>query len=474
MTTPGESKVLNRRLMLSGLLAIAAAAPATQAQTVTRRVLIDNNADIRAVSLPSLHNGIYAGFGSRTSDFRSVIYGGRLSDPAGTPATLICATGETVPNRPDRTFGFLRIPTVWNGLAYFSAGASASSPPDGLYARGLDGGPLNVVADRFNGFGPWIDGPFAGAAGLVYVNPSVSAGTGAGISLWTYGQQYIPIAQYFEPSPEGAFYQSTTNSYVAIGGNKVAFSIRCTHIGADAGYGTYVHNLDTGSTTMIANWNTPIPGDGRLVALTTSVDTDGEQVVFAVGNGNPYFGGIAAICLANVDGTGLRTIVRNGDPVPGIPGKTFRNVGRSAVDGDVVYFQGIYVDGSSERTSLFAHINGVNIPVLLFTDELGGVTGLTPWMDPRGMDGPDLVVECEYVTPESPFLQKFMLVHVNISTGQTCYADCDGVGGLTGNDFQCFLNAFVSGASYANCDGVGGLTGNDFQCFLDKYVAGCP
>ena len=28
-------------------------------------------------------------------------------------------------------------------------------------------------------------------------------------------------------------------------------------------------------------------------------------------------------------------------------------------------------------------------------------------------------------------------------------------------------------ACYADCDGVGGLTGNDFQCFLDKYVAGC-
>ena len=54
-----------------------------------------------------------------------------------------------------------------------------------------------------------------------------------------------------------------------------------------------------------------------------------------------------------------------------------------------------------------------------------------------------------------------------------CYANCDGTGGLTGNDFQCFLNKYVAGDTYANCDGVGGLTGNDFQCFLDKYVAGC-
>ena len=55
----------------------------------------------------------------------------------------------------------------------------------------------------------------------------------------------------------------------------------------------------------------------------------------------------------------------------------------------------------------------------------------------------------------------------------SCYADCDHVGGLTGNDFQCFLDAFVANASYADCDGIGGLTGNDFQCFLNKYVAGC-
>jgi hypothetical protein len=25
----------------------------------------------------------------------------------------------------------------------------------------------------------------------------------------------------------------------------------------------------------------------------------------------------------------------------------------------------------------------------------------------------------------------------------------------------------------ANCDGVGGITAGDFQCFLNKYAAGC-
>jgi hypothetical protein len=54
-----------------------------------------------------------------------------------------------------------------------------------------------------------------------------------------------------------------------------------------------------------------------------------------------------------------------------------------------------------------------------------------------------------------------------------CYADCDGEGGLTANDFQCFLNSYAAGLSKANCDGVGGLTANDFSCFLNAFVAGC-
>jgi hypothetical protein len=59
------------------------------------------------------------------------------------------------------------------------------------------------------------------------------------------------------------------------------------------------------------------------------------------------------------------------------------------------------------------------------------------------------------------------------TTQPPCYPDCDGVGGLTANDFSCFLIGYVGGTSYANCDGVGGLTANDFSCFLIRYVAGC-
>jgi hypothetical protein len=58
-----------------------------------------------------------------------------------------------------------------------------------------------------------------------------------------------------------------------------------------------------------------------------------------------------------------------------------------------------------------------------------------------------------------------------------CYANCDNTGGLTANDFQCFIDRFIAGAPYANCDGSTGnpeLTGNDFMCFVNAYVQGCP
>jgi hypothetical protein len=67
-------------------------------------------------------------------------------------------------------------------------------------------------------------------------------------------------------------------------------------------------------------------------------------------------------------------------------------------------------------------------------------------------------------------------VILSTSPAPTCYPDCDGVGGLTANDFQCFLTRFVQADTYANCDNSTTppvLSANDFVCFLNSYVAGC-
>ena len=454
---------------VAGMMSVASSM--ATAQSASLRVLIPNASDTRAVGLPSLHEGVYAGYGSRRSDGAQVIFAGRLSDPAGTPPIAVAASGDPVPNRPDRTFRTRRAPTVWDQAVYFSGnGRSTPNPADGLYRGTLDGAPLGVLSDYFNGLGPWIEGPFAGAEGVAYVNREATSGSGAGISLYTYDRQWVPVAAYFQQMPDGSLLQFTGNSTVAIAGGKIAYSARCTFLSSDAGYGVYSYDIASGQTNTIANWTTPIPGDGRPMEFAMAVDTDGQEVVFVASAGFIPFGGTAAVCVANVDGSNLRAIASYGEPVPGLPGRTFRNLGRVAVDSGIVYFQGTYVEGVNERTSLFAHVDGVTIPVILYNQDIEGVTGNTPWFDPRGVSGPDVVVMCEAPT-EFMGVSIYTLVHVHIQ--RSCATDFDGDGFVTGADFDLFVQVFEAGGTTADFDGDGFISGPDFDLYVAAYEAGC-
>jgi hypothetical protein len=102
------------------------------------------------------------------------------------------------------------------------------------------------------------------------------------------------------------------------------------------------------------------------------------------------------------------------------------------------------------------------------------ILGLTIELRAGGASGfelppEEIVPTCEETWPA-------FLVIADHLTPPACYADCDGIGGLTANDFGCFLNAFANGQSYANCDGSSiapVLTANDFSCFLNQYANGC-
>ena len=62
-----------------------------------------------------------------------------------------------------------------------------------------------------------------------------------------------------------------------------------------------------------------------------------------------------------------------------------------------------------------------------------------------------------------------------ITSGQPCYADCDGNGSLDIFDFLCFQNSFVGGELYAcDCDHDPACDIFDFLCFQNEFVAGCP
>ena len=181
----------------------------------------------------------------------------------------------------------------------------------------------------------------------------------------------------------------------------------------------------------------PIAGGAELWGNTDFLDTFflhtgnslGDYVLGGVSNNPTNANGVIVL-----DHQGARSVVlREGDPLD-------------------LNDNGIYDDGAYIRT--FG-----NDDALLTNDGWLYVSITCTDNQALGNAGPDigdaLIKVRAFVPPPS------------------CYADCDGVGGLTANDFQCFLDAYAAGSTTANCDGVGGLTANDFQCFLNAYAAGC-
>lgn len=467
---------INRLGRLGGaMLAVLGVTTSLHAQSVELRVLIPRTANFWASGRkPALHNGVYAGTGVRISDSRNVLYGGRLTDPAVPPGGVphfIIETGEPMPNSPGESFDFLRFPTVWDDTAYFPGAAGVPSPSNGLYARSVDGGPVQVVSDTLNGLGPWIENPFAGAEGLAYVNPFASTGTNAGINLFTYDQQWIPVAEYGQSMPDGSVLQSTLGSSVGIGGGKVVFSTRVDTVNG-TGWGGYIYDIETGLTSLIANGSTAIPGDGRPITFIFSVDTDGQQVVFGAANGQPWFGGIATICVANADGSDLRVIARTGDPYPGVPGRTFSSFGSLAVDQGLVYFQGNYLDGAIERLGFFVHIDGVTLPIVIHSTVVGGASGHDAWFDPRGVDGHDAVVVLQLPTNVLG-VSEYTLVHAHINIPTPCPADFTGDNAATVPDIFAFLALWFAGDPSADIDGTSGIGVPDIFAFLSLWFAGC-
>jgi carboxypeptidase A2/carboxypeptidase A1 len=140
----------------------------------------------------------------------------------------------------------------------------------------------------------------------------------------------------------------------------------------------------------------------------------------------------------------------------------FQTLYQGMVDAMFAVHGKVYTPGPINPTLYAA--NGVSVD---WSWGARGILGLTIELRGTNFELPpsEIVPTCEETWPAFLYIANYLT---------PCYPDCDGAGGLTANDFQCFLNAYAGGQSYADCDGAGGLTANDFQCFLDSYVSGCP
>ncbi len=461
-------------LLLAGLCLAPGIAVA---QDVTLRVLVPYDGAVFPAARPALHNGTFSVYGVQRSPSRDGIFMGQLSDappPGGVPVVSIAGSGDVVPNNPTRTFVRYGQPSVWNGTAYFTGGGTTNIN-DGTYGGRLDESPLSVAADRLAGE-PWMIDPVAGEAGLAYIHAGVYVGTGAGMSLFSYDHHRVPILDYNQTMPGGGQMQSTNIStgdgWISQGGGTVAFAVRC-NTPAGSRSGVYAWDVASGVTSLVAHWNTPIPGDGRLMLHATGVDTDGQRVSFVAANGNPVFSGVQAVCVADRQGGGLVAIARTGQPVPGVPGSTWRQFVLTAVDGNLVYVQGVYAVGSSERFGMFAHdlSTGVLFAVMRPGQVIGGHEILAAWFVPQGVEGPVAVAECEYVTPDAPLIAKYMLVSARIGT--PCPADFNDDGVLNSADFLVFITALFTNLPASDFNADDSINSQDFFDFLGAFFTGC-
>jgi hypothetical protein len=223
--------------------------------------------------------------------------------------------------------------------------------------------------------------------------------------------------------------------------------------------------------TLLAMEGAASPVTGRnwfsLSSATSDLNNTGGYVYSGLLDGDP-----ATDRVIIKNGT---KFMQEGDAPPGIGGgfalTSFGtgNIVQIADNGKVLWFGDWNDPVTTSDTALFldnqvllrenvTQVNGLTVSAIVNATE-----GFA--MSPNGRYIVARVTLTDGVSPRG--------AAVLIDMGAACYPDCDGVGGLTANDFTCFLTAYTTGQSYANCDGVGGLTANDFICFLAAYNTGC-
>ncbi len=130
----------------------------------------------------------------------------------------------------------------------------------------------------------------------------------------------------------------------------------------------------------------------------------------------------------------------------GVSGNYDRVTGPSTkvVDGQLVFsFEGGYSPSIGDKYDVVV-------------GPIGGVTG-----------------EFDSVVAPSPFGRIRVLYLEDRVRLSLCYADCDGDGALTIDDFICFQTEFALGSKQADCDEDGVLSIDDFICYQTFFAIGC-
>ncbi len=245
------------------------------------------------------------------------------------------------------------------------------------------------------------------------------------------------------------------------------------------------HCISTGTTNAVVQFNVPLslasgtpvnpPPQHQYSVQQASIRSNGGA---GTGNDMAYFGALAnstgnnpyqnqqaAFTLMNAPaGGGGQQIRVTGYGTGGSAGPTWSQVQKTHV-GPYVALSGTTVQYATDTTggnsgSPVIHESTGNA-IAIHTH--GGCTSSAT------SPGANIGTAIQHAT-----LQGYLANPGGVCIPTACYANCDGVNGLTIADFGCFQTKFVAGDPYADCTQTGGLTVADFGCFQTKFVAGCP
>jgi len=379
------------------ILAVFAAGTAG-AQVLRLTKITDWDGAVRGTGdAPALHGGMVAFYGHEAASSATGVF--TTQALGGGAFRTIARVGEPVPNHPGRTFGNFDNPSTYGGRVAFTGGWGSDS--EGLYLSA--GAGLDVLVDYIAG-DPRPRFTFLGPEGVAfeaqdaYETPYFFPLQGGG---------YFRLAERNEPAPGGgtfATFSPLPRRGASFGGGLASFTGYVNHA-TGVNVGVYTNDVSTDQLGLIANWNTPMPGQAVNFEYFNYSDTDGEQVAFLGSEGYIYFGGHAGVYAAPVgsDGNGPFTLVAQiGDPAPG-SGVPFEQFGQVAVDDGLIVFAGYLDSNTQPNHGLYGYRDGVLFKIIDNGDALFGRDAFDFIFTARGLDRNQLVFRARYIDPNGPY-----------------------------------------------------------------------
>jgi trimeric autotransporter adhesin len=300
---------------------------------------------------------------------------------------------------------------------------------------------------------------------------------GAGLQLYAGGNVTTAGGQ---PVNRIVRWNGTQWSQVGDGLNHHIFALAVFNDGTGAALYAAGQFAASGTETVryIGKWDgqqwTEVGGGLGTPATSLAVADLGTGPALYVGGLFTTAGPIAANNVARWDGQQWSALGS------GTSGRVNALLAYDNGSGPALYVGGLFAEAGGQTVNNIAKWDGTSWSAL----GVGVGATVNDLAIHDGATGPGLVVVGAFGTAGGETAR--YIARWGCPPASPCYADCDGNGFLSIDDFLCFINEFAHAQTlppaqqethYANCNGTSTepfLSVDDFLCFINEFAVGCP